>query len=80
MLKVSLILNNKSLKSFLISLIRAKFIYFIRLSLLSNIKVINLLLKIFNLISQFLNIKAIIIINIKKDRSLKYYYILILYN
>lgn len=77
--KVSLILNKESLKGSFISFIRAKLIYLIKLSLLSSIKVINLLLKSFNLINKVLSIK-VIIINIKESKSLKYYYILILLN
>jgi hypothetical protein len=48
-LKVGLVLGKESLEGSLISLIRARLIYLISLSLLSYIEEINLLLKSYNL-------------------------------
>ena len=59
-LKVSLILSEKSLKGSLISLIRSKLIYLISSSLLDNMEKVNLLLKLGNLAYHFLGIIIII--------------------
>jgi hypothetical protein len=59
-LKVYIILDKKPLEGFFISLIKAKLIYFIGLSLLDKVELYNLLLELFNLVHHLLgsNIKG----------------------
>ena len=73
-LKVGLILGEKSLKGSLISLIRSRLIYLISFSLLDSIKKVNLLLKLSNLAYYFLGI----IIIIRGGWGLRYHYIFVL--
>jgi hypothetical protein len=75
-LKVSIILYEKSLEGFLVSFIGAGLVYLESLGLLERIEMYNLLLELANLIIYFLDRVSLGLGNLGGGRSLRYYYII----
>jgi hypothetical protein len=80
MFKVGTVLYKESLEGFFIFLVGARLIYLESPSLLEYIEIYDFLLELANLFTHFLNRVSLSLGNLRGSRSLRHYYIFILYS